>query len=386
MKPEVLVMSRWYPTPRQPDAYPFIRDWAVAASRVADIRVLHLDSEETTADRCELLRENDGSITHGLETWRLEMGHAGMSRPRILLREIAAIIRAVESVGPIPNILHAHVFTIAPHAFACRIRFGVPYVVTEHFSRFRRSDFHWYHRVQALTTLPPAARILTVSDPLANAMRRRGVMGRYETVANPVDTSIFRPTPVPPGDALDLVTVGKLVPLKGTDILLESLARIGDPTVSLTVIGDGPQRPELEALAYDLGVADRVTFIGAVSRSEVSRRLQKCHALVVPSLIETFSIVAAEALAAGRPVVATRCGGPETFIGHDEGVVVEPGSPDLLAEGILTLRARLRAGHFDPLRLSRFAAEHFSFSSVAERLKGIYADIIGSRRSPQRGG
>lgn len=385
MRSEVLVISRWYPTPEQPHIYPFIRDWALAASRIAEVRVLHLDSDEFAPTRCELVREDDERITHGLETWRLEMGHSGLARTRILFRETAATIRAVRAMGSPPDLLHAHVFTIGPHALACKLILGIPYVVTEHFSRFRRTDFRWYHQLQAVVTLPFASRILVVSQPLAHAMRRKGVVGRYEIIPNPVDTVAFRPTSFPPGETLNLTAVGKLVPHKGTDLLLRAIALIGDRKVKLVVIGDGPCRMHLESLTRSLGIQDRVTFIGVVSRLEVSQRLKDAHALVVPSRLETFSVAAAEALAAGRPVLSTRCGGPETFIGHDEGVVVESGRPDALAEGIQVLRERLLAGEFEPLHLSRSAEEKFSFTSIARRLEQTYERVLDDGRDAEAG-
>lgn len=379
MRPNVLVMSQWYPSPTQPHAYPFVRDWARVAARIARVRVLHLNSQEHASLGCNMVQETDPSITGGLETWRIEMGHGSRIRPTVLRREIHAVMRALRTIGPAPDIVHGHVFTIGAHALACRIRYGIPYVVTEHFSRYLREDFLWYHRLQAITTLAPAARIVPVSGVLGRAMRQRGVRGRFETIPNPVDTELFSAAPLPSSHPLRLVSVGNLVRQKRIDLLIRALVHVRQIDVALTVIGDGPQRSELEALAGALGLDDRVHFLGSIPRHEVARQLEAAHALVVSSALETFSVAAVEALASGRPVLTTRCGGPESFIGPAEGVVVERGNSEALATGIVTLRKRLDADEFEPARLARSVQTRFSTDAVANQLEHLYRDVLAER-------
>jgi glycosyltransferase involved in cell wall biosynthesis len=122
--------------------------------------------------------------------------------------------------------------------------------------------------------------------------------------------------------------VGRLVPEKGTDRLLEIVSRFVGLT--LTVAGDGPERPRLEGLARDLGIAGRVEFLGAVARDRIGALYRACRAVAVPSLWpEPFGIIGLEAMAAGRPVVAFRTGG----------------IPEWLEDGVNGLsRARRRRG------------------------------------------
>ncbi|HEY7133460.1 MAG TPA: glycosyltransferase [Acidimicrobiia bacterium] len=148
--------------------------------------------------------------------------------------------------------------------------------------------------------------------------------------------------------------VGRLAEKKGVAVLLRALARVSG--ASLVVAGDGPDRPGLEALTRQLGLTDRVRFLGAQGRLEVAHLLRDAYALVVPSLIagdgdrEGTSVVLSEGVAAGVPVIASDTGGlGERVTGGVDGVLVAPGDADALATAI-----RWSLDHPDDL--SRIAA------------------------------
>ena len=102
----------------------------------------------------------------------------------------------------------------------------------------------------------------------------------------------------------------------------------------LEIGGEGPSRPSLEQQVQQLGLADRVTFLGRLARPEVRDALGRADLFVLASPHETFGVVVAEAMACGLPVVITRSGGPEAFVPTGAGVVVEPGDPTSLADAI----------------------------------------------------
>ena len=106
---------------------------------------------------------------------------------------------------------------------------------------------------------------------------------------------------------LDLVFVGRLVPVKQADVLIEAVARV--PAARLTIVGDGPELERLQRLAGDLAVTERVTFMGALGHDEVMLQLARADALVLASSHEGLPHVLIEALASGTPVVASRAGG-----------------------------------------------------------------------------
>lgn len=175
-----------------------------------------------------------------------------------------------------------------------------------------------------------------------------------------------------------LLFVGRLAPVKGLRILLEALAeaRQTRPGLSLTIVGDGPDRAALEALAAPLG--DAVIFTGALSQADVADRLAASDALVLPSFAEGVPVVLMEAMAAGLPVLATQVAGvPELVENGVSGILVPPGDSDALRAGLLTLaddparRAEMgRAGRAKVVR-------DFDVRQEAARLARLFRDRAG---------
>ena len=147
------------------------------------------------------------------------------------------------------------------------------------------------------------------------------------------------------GDAL--VFAGRLGPQKALGVALQALVDV--PATTLTVAGDGPERPTLEARARELRLDGRVSFLGSVPREQVLRLFHAADASVLPSAWENFPHTVVEALAVGCPVIATAVGGvPEVVRDGENGLLVGPGDPAALAEAIArffaddALRGRLR--------------------------------------------
>jgi glycogen(starch) synthase len=158
---------------------------------------------------------------------------------------------------------------------------------------------------------------------------------------------------VPPPAAPVLVAAGRLVGDKGFDVAIRALAalRAAQPDAVLRIAGDGPARPELEALAADLGVADAVELLGWVSPERLPEVLAAARVVVMPSRWEeAFGLVALQAAQVGRPVVATRVGGlPEVVADGETGTLVPVDDVDAMAGAVLDLLA-------DPAAASRRGA------------------------------
>lgn len=195
--------------------------------------------------------------------------------------------------------------------------------------------------------------------------------GSVRAIPNGVKTTTVEPTLRPGSDPV-LAASGRFGREKGFDVLLKSLALI--PETSLILIGDGPERAELELLARDLGLAERVRFTGWVD--EPRELVAGADLFVTPSRAEAFGLATLEAMEAGLPVVATNVGGIPELIGDgDSGVLVDPERPAVLARAIVELlrdeprrrelgrRARLRA------------RQHFSAATTARSFADLYAGL-----------
>jgi glycosyltransferase involved in cell wall biosynthesis len=130
-----------------------------------------------------------------------------------------------------------------------------------------------------------------------------------------------------------LLQVGWLVPVKGPEVALKALALT--PGAHLVLVGDGVLRPQLQALARELGLTDRVTWAGSQPHQRVARYLAAADALVLPSLSEGEPNAVLEALSAGRPVVASAVGGVPGLVAEGEqGYLAPPGDAPALATAL----------------------------------------------------
>jgi glycosyltransferase involved in cell wall biosynthesis len=168
-----------------------------------------------------------------------------------------------------------------------------------------------------------ADRVIVPSSYLAQWVEGWGVpKDRLVLIYNAVEPRDgVEPLPVPLKTPIKAVTVGRLIPLKRVDGLLEALKEL--PDLGLVVVGDGPERPRLERLARDLGVSDRVYFAGQRSKKEALGLMAACDLFVLNSAHEGLPYVVLEAMALGLPVVATAVGGtPEVVRDGETGLLV----------------------------------------------------------------
>ena len=225
---------------------------------------------------------------------------------------------------------------------------------------------HWASDLDAVVTLSR-----TMRQRLAeNGVRGVGVLG------NGVRE---RPPRPPLSDPPTVAYAGRLVPEKGVDVLVRAVAEVASrmPDVRLLLAGDGPQRPELEALAVELGVTERLTFLGHVDRDEVERRFDAAWVQAVPGRWEEpLGNVTLEAMMRGTTVVASALGGPAETVEHDRtGLTVTPGSVASLAGALTELLS-------DPYRCNALgrsarevALERHSETAVLARLLELYREV-----------
>lgn len=243
-------------------------------------------------------------------------------------------------------------------------------------------DRHTSVRRQVERALPQIARVTAVSEALRASIRALfGDIVPVDVIPNVVDEQIFvAPRADEPRDPNHLLFVGLIRHVKGLDVLVRALAQLlpDFPALHLSVAGGSFYKAyerdaaDVRSLVQELGLQDRVRFLGEVTPEGVAKLMRSSGLLVVPSRRETFSLVTAEALASGTPVVATRCGGPEEIITSETGELADVDDPASLAVAIRTALER----SFDRLNLRRSAVERFGNAAAADRLGRLYDAVL----------
>lgn len=288
----------------------------------------------------------------------------------------------VHDVG-VPDLVHAHGLLYAGwFAKELNAEYGLPVIVTEHSSVYLTGGPHAWHLPMARAAVDRASALLAVSPTLCRALLKCfGGVRPWEWVPNLLDP-IFERARVPGGaperdaDQFAFLNVASMVSGKNHAMLLDAFAERfrGHRGIALRLVGDGPLRKTLERQTLKLGIAEQVTFLGQLSREGVLRQMLSCEAFVLPSDYETFSVVLAEALACGRPVVATRCGGPEDIVGTEEGILVPPGDTTAFGDAMWAMARSTR--EYDPEELRRRCLSRFGEAAVAGQLLQVYSRVL----------
>jgi glycosyltransferase involved in cell wall biosynthesis len=188
-------------------------------------------------------------------------------------------------------------------------------------------------------------------------------------------------------ESTQFVFIGRLVDWKAVDLLLQAFQPIAAQTnARLEIIGEGVMRPALETLTANLGLSDRVTFRGWLSQPDCAASLQQASALILPSLYECGGAVVLEAMAMGRPVIATNWGGPADYVDETCGILVNPTSRPEFIAGLTA--AMLRLANSPELRESMGKAgfnkvrQQFSWDSKVDRILEIYKLAMKSNQAP----
>ncbi|MDP2955625.1 MAG: glycosyltransferase family 4 protein [Longimicrobiales bacterium] len=283
------------------------------------------------------------------------------------------------------DILHAQdIASVLPAMAAQRVR-GAPLVTTYHTS-------HFLKRADSLVWRPVFRRFLRAADHNLAASKEIAEVGeriapdvKVEPLTNGVETSLFRRVapslPAPPAGRRRLIVPRRLFQKNGVAYFVRALPLIAARVdVEAVVVGDGPERKGLEHLAGELGVADRIRFLGARPNSEMPGLLSSAELAVFPSLMEATSVAALECMSCELPVAASNVGGLPEIVNDAVGGLFRAGDPEDLSRVVVAL---LLSGALPALgaEARRRVVARWSNARLAARHLEIYEDLIRRRRS-----
>ena len=221
------------------------------------------------------------------------------------------------------------------------------------------------------------------SFDIQNTGVHKKISAQVKHLANlfyPRDVSECRKALNLPLDEKIILTVGNLEPVKGQKYLVEAVRRIvrERKDILCVIVGAGKLRTALERQIRSLGLEDYVVLAGGKPHDEIPLWMNACDLFVLPSLAESFGIVQIEAMACGKPVVATRNGGSESIIISDKyGLLCEPANPQDLSNTIIAGLSK----RWDNNAIYDYAFSNYRWDFVALKTKKVYKDILKEQNS-----
>jgi len=340
---KLLIVPSWYPTNIHPESGTFFRDRAKILQQCGFSITIATHILHSTKDILKF-KQNDNDINpevdDGVVVYKTESINPFPKMPNKTFNHykklILSLVKNVINISK-PEFVFINSSLYGGAALAKYLHSEmIPFMVSEHLKEFiLKNQFSLFQKECINECYNYSSKIITTSKVLKNEIINNFNINskRVLLIPNPADTKYFLPKRSKTGDTFTFISVALLRPEKRLDILIKAFAILSKhiPNIVLTVIGDGPEKNKLKLLSHKLGVNNRINFIGYQNKIAVSDILRDHDALVLSSDVETFGVVIVEAMSVGLPVIATKCGGPESIVVEETGVLVDSNDKNKLS-------------------------------------------------------
>ena len=285
------------------------------------------------------------------------------------------------TVNGTPDVIHAHNAVYAG-MLANRIskKKKIPYIITEHSSFVARNLESWFIRNKIKEAYKQSSDFFVVSDFLGKKINEVfQTTFNWKVLSNVLDSEIEEasiPLTNIPNSPFIFISIGSLISLKRHKDLIDAfnLQFSGDEDVQLTIAGDGELKKDLQDQIKRLGLGKQIRLLGRLNRKEVLQLIDNSHCLVLCSEIETFGVVLIEALSRGKPIIATRCGGPESIVNIDNGLLCAVRDVDALSIAMAQMKETYETYNLQQIRHSALAI--YGSAPYGKLLQHKYEDVI----------
>lgn len=378
------VVSHMYPTKRRPSFGIFVKDELDYLAKHVEIRLIapypnqswfQRDSRKMTGEKYPVIRPFT------------------LAFPRFFMQKLypASLAFTLRRFGSGffdgCDIIHAH--NAFPEGVASVKAFekGKPVIVTVHGSDVTVFAMKLNLRTGIVNALNRVKNIICVSNYLSDKLREIGVISKIEIIPNGINTELFSP-----GDrtgacrllGLDanrprIIFAGNFVEIKGVEYLIQAMPIVLKkyPDCELILLGARPGSKDFKKYNKHIasaGIENVVRIVAIVPHEKLAQWMQASDLLVLPSIHEGFGIVAAEALACGIPVIATKPGGPEDIVKKGLGVLVPPGDYESLGESIMNLLDG--TGILNSEAMVKSIKSRFSYDIISQKIIGVYSNAL----------
>lgn len=275
----------------------------------------------------------------------------------------------------LPDIIHLHSFMNGESAVWIKNKYNIPYVITEHYSGFARNTLSKKDLRRAAYIFENADYRVAVSKQFSDLLQNKFELD-FSYIPNIVNTEYFECGKKDDDNYFDYIHIAFLDTKKNQSMLINAFYRAfkTDKNIRLAIVGDGPEYNNLKNTIDSLGMQDQIRMYGRADREEVRTLLQQSDAFVLSSYYETFSIVVIEAMACGLPVIATKCGGPESIINSNKLGLLSDINEKALARELLKLY--INRGEYDSKFIRQYTEDNFSEEAIVKKLSSVYSRTI----------
>jgi glycosyltransferase involved in cell wall biosynthesis len=387
-KLKVLFLPAWYPHQFDNMAGLFVQEQAHALHPDADVAVLQIVQHPNVKRHQIECRTENGILTYRIYLKPAPFPLLGKAINLLNYKWAAEYAyKQLEKKWGTPHICHVHVLTrAAALAYKLKQEKGIPYVITEHWSRYLPQNIQSYTgRLRIKYTekfVAAAAAVLPVSMHLQQAMQDRGLHNnRYEVIPNVVDSDRFIPptikTTSPVTRFLSVTCFDeKAKNLSGVVDAAYQLMTAGIRNFHITFTGDGKDRKKIEERVQSLNLNTYCTFTGVVEGDALVNTYQQHDVLISNSHYETFGMVIPEALSCGLYVISTRTGVAPELIHEENGCILEAGDTTALMHAMQACIVKPPSVHSTTAHAA--VAARYSRKAVSERLMAVYRRILNA--------
>ena len=308
-----------------------------------------------------------------LKLYRKEKVKAGVKAYRCYVQEFGK-----------PDIIHAHSRFLDSALIAKEIfkLFQIPYVFTEHSTSHNRNLVTQKEYYEYAEIIKQSKKWIVVSPSLGEIIStklksmNKGPSKEYFVLPNVIDPEFtYRLKNNQIGSRFVFLNIASLDAKKNHDLLINSFQKVilKNPNVELRIGGEGELEKQLKEKVQELNLR-QINFLGRLNRKEVANEILNSQAFVLSSDVETFGVVLIESLALGKPIIATRSGGPEYIINRNNGYLVEPNNVDQLSNAMLSMIENYEG--FNHLYIQNECLEKFGPKVIGEKLIEIYKEAL----------
>ncbi|MEI3368244.1 MAG: glycosyltransferase [Clostridium sp.] len=377
----IMFIPSWYSNVRNKVHGSFFKEQALELQK-AGVKVTVAYNEVWPLTMLGKIHEEKGlkyNVEDGLKTYRYKNYNYIPKNPlmfKVFNKRMEKLYKEIVKKEGVIDIIHAQssLWGGISAAYIAE-KYNIPLVITEHSSVERGPYVKKSYIPFICDSYKKAQKVITVGNGLKNEIESLSGRQDIEVIGNLVDLSKFTIKKRIKNEKFIFFSLAFLEGEKGFDTLIKSFAKkFKDKEAVLYIGGDGSQRSWLEALTVENGVKDQIIFLGALSRDDVSKWMNKCDCFVLPSRYETFGVVYIEALASGRPVIGALNGGAEDIINNLNGYLIPIDDIDILAEKMIEVYDNIESYDEEEIRID--CLKRFSPKVIVNKIISVYKEVL----------